>query len=63
MLNATDQVNEAQELTMDLAMGRSLVTLTRAVSVKWRGNNLVKIVQRVFVCLFIVGNEPVKRKN
>lgn len=35
MLNATDQVNETQELTMDLAMERSWVTLTRAVSVKW----------------------------
>lgn len=53
-MNVTDQVNETQELAMDLA---------RAFSVKWWGNNLLKVLQRVFVCLFIVGNEPVKKKN
>lgn len=52
-MNATDQVNEAQELTMDLAMGRSWVTWTRAISVKWWGSKLVKVVQRVFVYLLL----------
>lgn len=36
MSSATnDQVNEAQELTMNLAIWRSLATLTRAVLVEW----------------------------
>lgn len=60
MLNTADQVNEAQGLTTDLAMWSSLATWTRAISVEWWGNNLVKIGRVLFV-LLLFRNEPVKR--
>lgn len=52
-MNVTGQVNDAQELTMDLTTWRSLVSLTRAVSIEWWDNNWVKIVQEGF---FFNGN-------